>query len=408
MSRTYSGGMTAPAVDDRTLAALKDRASELAHSALAEMEQHEWYTELSAHHRAGVAVVAQAGIRAFGEWLAGDGEPGRATLVFADAPRELGTALSLEQTIELVRVTVRTVEESVATLAEGPAERDRLLVACLRFSRDIAFGAATVYARAAEARGSWDARLESLVVDAVLRGEATEDVHSRAAALGWGQVDGVAVAVGTTSAQDEVDEPEVLRRVRAACRRGGHEALVTISSGRVVAVLSGLAAPEDAFAALTSVLDRPPVVVGPVVPHLFAAGRSARAALAGWNAARAWPQAPAAVRSGELLPERVLAGDEAARRELTRSVVRPLQEAGRDLLVTAETLLAQGGALEASARALFVHVNTVRYRLGRIEEIAGLDLTDPRDAWTLQVALATHRIDTPREGDWRRSVQPES
>ena len=44
----------------------------------------------------------------------------------------------------------------------------------LRYSREIAFAAAEVYARAAEARGAWDARLEALVVDALLRGEADD------------------------------------------------------------------------------------------------------------------------------------------------------------------------------------------------------------------------------------------
>ena len=38
--------------------------------------------------------------------------------------------------------------------------------------REVAFGAATVYAQAAESRGAWDARLESVVVDAVLRDDA--------------------------------------------------------------------------------------------------------------------------------------------------------------------------------------------------------------------------------------------
>ncbi|WP_462417725.1 PucR family transcriptional regulator [Kytococcus sp. Marseille-QA3725] len=398
--------MPAPRVASSTLERLTEQVSPLAHAALRRMERHDWYRELPARHRAGVALVAEAGIRTFVEWLSGPGEPGRATLVFADAPRELGTVLSLEQTIELVRVTVQTVEDSVDELAQEQDERDRLLLACLRFSRDVAFGAATVHARAAEARGSWDARLESLVVDAVLRGEATEDVHSRAAALGWGQTSGVAVAVGTAS--DLTDEAEVVRQVRQSCRRHGREALVTLNSGRVVVVLSGLEESQDAFPPLTAVLDAPPVVVGPVVPHLFAAGRSARAALAGWNASRAWPGAPAAVRAAELLPERILAGDEAARRELTKSVVRPLAQAGRDLLPTAEALLDHGGALEASARALFVHVNTVRYRISRIEQLVGLDLTDPRDAWTLRVALAVHRIDAPRGAGWRRAVQPES
>ena len=55
----------------------------------------------------------------------------------------------------------------------------------LRYTRDVAFAAAQVYAREAEARGSWDARLEALIVDALVRGEVDDGLHSWAAALGW-------------------------------------------------------------------------------------------------------------------------------------------------------------------------------------------------------------------------------
>ena len=68
----------------------------------------------------------------------------------------------------------------------------------LRFSREIAFAAAEVYAGAAEAAGAWDARLEALVVDAVLRGEADDSMQSRASALGWGDVADVTFVVGST------------------------------------------------------------------------------------------------------------------------------------------------------------------------------------------------------------------
>jgi sugar diacid utilization regulator len=57
---------------------------------------------------------------------------------------------------------------------------------------------------------------------------------------------------------------------------------------------------------------------------------------------------------------------------------------------------AGGGNLEASARALFVHPNTVRYRLKRATELTGLSATDPRGAWTLQVALALAALDGGR------------
>ncbi len=80
----------------------------------------------------------------------------------------------------------------------APGDEQRLREAVLRYSREIAFAAAQVYAQAAEARGAWDARLEALVVDALLRGEADDALRSRAAALGWASADQVTVVVGTT------------------------------------------------------------------------------------------------------------------------------------------------------------------------------------------------------------------
>ena len=49
--------------------------------------------------------------------------------------------------------------------------------AVLRYAREVAFATAEVYARAAEVRGAWDARLEALVVDSVLRAETDEAVR---------------------------------------------------------------------------------------------------------------------------------------------------------------------------------------------------------------------------------------
>jgi DNA-binding PucR family transcriptional regulator len=139
-----------------------------------------------------------------------------------------------------------------------------------------------------------------------------------------------------------------------------------------------------------------PVVRGPVVDRLSAAGGSAAAALAGWRAAGAWPGAPRPVPSDALLPERALDGDPLARAALTERVVRPLRSAGGGVLETVRAVLAGGGNLEASARALFVHPNTVRYRLKRAAELTGQVATDPRGAWTLQVALALADLDGGR------------
>jgi DNA-binding PucR family transcriptional regulator len=71
----------------------------------------------------------------------------------------------------------------------------------------------------------------------------------------------------------------------------------------------------------------------------------------------------------------------------------PLRSAGGgSLLETAAAYLEGGGGLEGTARLLFVHPNTVRYRLGRVAELTGYTLTDPHDAHTVRIALALGRL----------------
>ncbi len=64
------------------------------------------------------------------------------------------------------------------------------------------------------------------------------------------------------------------------------------------------------------------------------------------------------------------------------------------LLETLRAFLDAGGALEATARALFVHTNTVRYRLRRVAEICGESPTDPRGAYVAAVRAGRRRSRT--------------
>jgi hypothetical protein len=99
------------------------------------------------------------------------------------------------------------------------------------------------------------------------------------------------------------------------------------------------------------------------------------------------------LESDAVLPARALAGDPPARRILVDRIHRPLAGAGHaPLLQTATAYLESGGSLEATARVLFVHPNTVRYRLGRISDVTGYDLTTPREAWAVRIALALGRL----------------
>ena len=363
---------------------------DLARAAAARMEEQlRWYRALSAEDRSWVGLVAQAGIGAFVAWFREQDADLEITAdVFGTAPRELTRSVTLRQTLDLVRTVVDVVEEHVDELAPR-GEEQALREAVLRYSREVAFAAAEVYAQAAEARGAWDARLESLVVDAVLRGEADDALRSRAAALGWDSQSGVVVLAGWTP---EGTAAQVVEALRRQARRIGVDALAAVQGGRLIAVLGGVEQPLLTAGGLAHCFSPGALVVGPSVPHLFAAGRSARAALSGLVAARAWPEAPRPVLADDLLPERVLAGDTPARRALVDRVHRPLEDAGGALLDTVTTYLAAGGALEASARQLFVHPNTVRYRLRRATEVCGYDVTDPRDAHVVRVALALGRL----------------
>lgn len=384
----------------RTRRKVERAAGPLATAALRRIEaEHRWYAALSADERSWIGLVAQAGIAAFVAWLA---EPTDAPAVtgdvFATAPRELTAAITLSQTLDLIRVVVDVVEEQVHELA-GPADEQILREGVLRYSRELAFAAAQVYARAAEARGAWDARLEALVVDAVLRGEADDSMQSRATALGWGSVAHVSVVAGRTPPGTAAVAIDAIRR---ASGKLGVEALAAVQRRRLVIILGGTTEPATVVRAFADQFGPGPIVIGPTVPHLFAAGRSARAALNGLTAAPAWPEAPRPVTAEELLPERVLIGDEHARRQLVERTVAPLAQS-ESLTHTAAVYLDSGG-LESAARVLFVHPNTVRYRLGRIAELTGYDLSDPRDGFTMRLALALSRLGSAQSGP--RPIEP--
>ena len=374
-----------------TLRRLRDGSGILSAAAMRRLDEDlAWYRMLPAEHRSWVGLVAQAGIDAFVTWYAEPtATPHGVSEIFAGAPPELTRAISLQHTLQLVRVIVDVVEAHSDELAAPGAERD-LREAVLRYSREVAFSAAEVYARAAEVRGAWDARLEALVVDALTRGEADDNMRSRVAALGWSGRGATLVMVGTSgSPLDDVRTAEL----RRATRRAADDALVGIHGDRLVVFLGGTG---DLHAAATSLLPRfgpGPVVIGPTVEGLADSARSARAALAGLVAAPAWDRAPRPVAADDLLPERVLTGDTSARRTLVEQAYRPLLASTGSLLETLSAYVDGGRSLEAAARLLYVHPNTVRYRLRKVSEMTGWDPLNPRESYVLQTALALGRLD---------------
>jgi DNA-binding PucR family transcriptional regulator len=104
------------------------------------------------------------------------------------------------------------------------------------------------------------------------------------------------------------------------------------------------------------------------------------------------------VLASDLLPERAIDGDPAARRQLIDEVYLPLVAAGGGLAETVAGYLAHAGSLEATARALYVHPNTVRYRLRRAADVTGYAATDPRDAFALHIAMVLGQLGESAQG----------
>jgi hypothetical protein len=145
---------------ERSARRLQQAAGTLSTATVARMEREmPWFQRLSAEDRSWIGLIVQAGVNAFVAWYSKPGGSAPVTAeVFGAAPRALAGVVSLHQTVEMVRLSIEVVEENVV---ETVGERDAPLVreSIGRYAREVAFATAEVYARAAEMRGAWDARL---------------------------------------------------------------------------------------------------------------------------------------------------------------------------------------------------------------------------------------------------------
>ena len=143
-------------------------------------------------------------------------------------------------------------------------------------------------------------------------------------------------------------------------------------------------------------------VIGPVRPWLEASDsfqrslRAWRLGLAGLPAGASAggsgvPAAGRIVDTEEVLPELLVGADPAALADLRTRALAPLsglRPAVRARLVeTLRAWLLYRGRRDDVANALFVHPQTVRYRMGQVRELFGDSLDDPRVTLELTLAL---------------------
>lgn len=186
------------------------------------------------------------------------------------------------------------------------------------------------------------------------------------------------VGGGSTALQDVVDVAEEARR-RAAAQRGG---LVSAGVGQVQRGLAGLRrSVREAEQALA------------IAQHLLGGDQTAR-----FDSLGVFRLLFALHGSAEL---------EIFHDELLGPVIAYDERNHADLVHTLEVLFAQGGNLQRAAEVLYVHRNTLAYRLRRVEELTGLRLDDPEAALRLHLALKIHRILTATRTAKRPALEPQ-
>ncbi len=195
---------TLDTVPESVLRRLKQYSGRLATEAVSVMQDRlPFFADLEASQRASVSLVVQTAVVNFAEWMQDPKSNVRHTAqAFELVPQDLARRIALRHSVEMVRVTMEFFEEVVPLLARSEEQLTALTVGVLKYSRDLAFTAATAYADAAEARGTWDSRMEASVVDAVVRGDTGPELLSRAAALNWDTT--AVVTTGDTLARGEV------------------------------------------------------------------------------------------------------------------------------------------------------------------------------------------------------------
>ncbi|WBB51026.1 helix-turn-helix domain-containing protein [Verrucosispora sp. WMMA2044] len=314
--------------------------------------------------------------------LVGTGEPAlppRFREVFvglgaAEAREDRGPEALLAALRMAARLLLRTASRSLARLRPvEPEELIDLSDAVSAYIAELAAASTDGYAlQLREQAGEGDRRRH--LAELLLRGDGLPSaVESAAARIGWADLDAV---VPVLLPPDQARDARFRFGPDGLVIERGRDAVLLLRSG-ARAVRVHLA---EAFAGRS-------VVVGPEL---------------------GWPQVPAAVRLAELagglvgpapgpvfvddhLVALTLRGEQRALAVLTERRLAPLSQlrpAQREnLLGTLYAWLRHWGSRAEVATELFVHPQTVSYRLKRLRELYGDDLDDPAARFELLVVL---------------------
>jgi purine catabolism regulator len=174
----------------------------------------------------------------------------------------------------------------------------------------------------------------------------------------------------------------VAATVREALRKAGREQLVSATLNRVPFLIP----PGVDIGAVDAALNDPAlsIAVGREHPGVEGARASYREALS----LLSYRDRPRIATYDDMLVPRVITGDAAARESFLNDFFEPLRERknGRELAIALLTLARHGFRFRQAADALAIHPNTLRYRLDRVSDALGIDLSDADVQFRVQLA----------------------
>ncbi|GIP37827.1 transcriptional regulator [Paenibacillus sp. J31TS4] len=310
----------------------------------------------------------------------------------ADGPGQEESVLSYDIAVD---------KQTVGRLLIGKESLDELELVCVEQAR-LVFSLEFMGRKIAE---DTEARLRGSFFEEVLAGLpfSRQEVESKGRQFGlrpeWSwevwllEADAAILAPGTPFSA-ELEEALALeaarRRVKAHAMRQGERLVLMLAvddarsdAGR------GTAGPADAGSAWTAVLEP---ILAPW--KQVRAGIGSRRPL--WEASRGYTEARRALALGSRLDKRrqLLPYDDVEIFQLLLEAAEsvnfePLidkkigklaaydRENGTELVTTLYYYLATGGSLYETANRLFIHRNSVKYRMDRIREIAGVEFDSP-------------------------------
>ncbi len=294
------------------------------------------------------------------------------------------------------RVAWRRVSAAARRQGADPEELGLLAEAIFAYIDELSADSVEGYAQAQREQEGERQRRRRELLALLLRdppGPDTE-IRSAAQAAGW--------RLPRSAAPLAVAEGDLAR----VGRRLSADALVASVRGVGCALVSG-AAGASRRAELERATGGVTAALGPTVPRAEL-GESWSIASAALRATESGAiEGDGLIEAEEHLPELLLFESGGVAERLAERRLAPLEEltpAGRARMEeTALAFVQHGGNAAAMARALHLHPQTIRYRLGRLRELFGDALGDPDARFELELALRSRSAQPG--GDRSRAVR---